>query len=113
LAATFFFGAIDFIRVQVLGRSYTWWNWPAFQEHCEHVLASSRVSQQAAVRKRQSWLLSAKAAAVADIVDPLLMTHLGRGAKKHGAMQQGAFDGHFAEFLERHFLGHVFDVMSL
>jgi hypothetical protein len=38
-------------------------------------LASSRVSQQAAVRKRQPWLLSAKAAAVADIVDPLLMTH--------------------------------------
>jgi hypothetical protein len=47
LTATFFFDAIDFVRVQVLGRSYTWWNWLVFQKHCEHLLASSRVSHQA------------------------------------------------------------------
>jgi len=41
LAATFFFGAIDFVRVQVLGRSYTWWNWLIFQEHREHVLVAA------------------------------------------------------------------------
>src|SRR5579864_6397690 len=30
-------------------RSYTWWNWLVFEDHCEHRLASSRVSQRSAV----------------------------------------------------------------
>jgi hypothetical protein len=83
----FFLRRHRFYPCPSLGRSYTWWNWPVFQEHCEHVLASSRVSQQAAVRKRQSWLLSAKAAAVADIVDPLLMTRSGQGLAVNVATQ--------------------------
>jgi hypothetical protein len=48
----FFFGAIDSFHFRVFGRSYTWWNWLAFQEHCEHVLASSSVSHGAAALMR-------------------------------------------------------------
>jgi hypothetical protein len=61
------FGAIDFVRVKVLGGSNTWWNRLVFHEHRKRVLASSRVSRQAAARKRRPWLL-AKAAAVADVI---------------------------------------------
>jgi hypothetical protein len=54
----------------------TWWNWLPFQEHCEHILASSSVSQGAAALMRSPRLLPAKAAAVADMFLGLLMTHL-------------------------------------
>jgi hypothetical protein len=39
---------------------------------------------------RIPWRLSAKAAVVADMVWRRQLTHCCRGAKKHGAVQQGA-----------------------
>ena len=83
LPAAFFFRAIaNIVRVQVSSRSCTYWNWLVFQEHCEHVLASSSVSQGAAALTRSPWLLPAKAAASADMFLGLLMTPSGHPAAK-------------------------------
>jgi hypothetical protein len=65
LAATFFFDAIDSFHFHVLGRSTQVELADVFKNICEHVLASSRVSQRAVVRKRLP--LAVFAAAVADM----------------------------------------------
>jgi hypothetical protein len=67
LTAIFSFGAIDSFHFRIFCRSYTWCNWLAFQEHCEHV-SSSSVSQGAAALMRSPRLLLAKAAVTADMV---------------------------------------------
>jgi hypothetical protein len=72
-----FFGAIDSFHFRVFGPSHMWWNWPAFQEHCERILATSSVSRGAAALMRSPRLLPAKAAAVADMFLGLLMTLIG------------------------------------